>query len=776
VIDREAGEEAGWAPDLWFWRWVRWLRTAARPYLGWSVLLTCLGLAALPVLLLYESGWVRGAGLQARLAAAAVIAVVVPWSVLGWRSPATWRPRWFRIAINSATILLLTLILISELLLDWFPSSHTIWQAGVTQQWQPLLTEAGGRLQQAMARYGIWWQGVQANSAGRDELIVATVAAIAIWVLATFMVLLVRRFRQGLLAALPVLWPLGFIMLYSPAERWLIVLAVWLALLLHLLLDQQRLVAGWRSAHLDYSPSLLLERFGVAIASVAMVLAVAQFTPNLYIRQITSRYYELLKPFNQNLEAAGKRLFPGLAGVVPWGGQAGIAGGLPNQFLLARTPEELSERIVMRVRTSEPTSGYSGYPEPAPRGHALRGATFADYDGRGWSNLPPLQATRFAAEEPWTRTLAMGRRPLVQSVNLAFNSSVIYAAGEPETPSVDYMAEEHFSGDLVALRGQVRSYAVTSQLPALSPVELAALPAWDAVLPLPEEYGIYRALPATVTQRTRDLAEVLTADAGSMFAKASAIEGYLREYTYDLTVSAPPADVADVADYFLFDLRRGYCDYYATAFVVLARAAGLPARFVTGFTTGSWDPMQRLWVVDEGDAHSWPEVYFPEVGWVPFEPTGGLPPLERVGQVDAADAGLASFEPLPPPVVTPDWLPLLWLLPLALVGGVGLAIVRRWRAAHEDPWLGLLRWGHRAGRPYVDGDTVLEYGKALAEHVQEEGRGEVESRRVVAREVRVLSEDVSALRYAPNAERADLQGQIAERWRRLRLYLRQIRP
>lgn len=772
MIDREVGEEAGWGPDLWFWRWVRWLRTSARPYLGWPVLLVCVGLAVLPVLLLYENGWVRGAGLQARLVAVAAVSVVVPWSLLGWRGPVIWRPRLFRIAITSTSILLLNLILTSQLLLNWLPAPGTLWQVGATGQWQLVLAETSGRLQPAVARYALWWQGVQANSAGRDDLVVATVAGLAVWVVATLLVLLTRRFRQGLLATLPVLWPLGFIMLYSPAERWLIVLAVWLALLLHLLLDQQRLVEGWRSARLDYSPSLLLERFAVAIACVTMALAVAQFMPNLYIRQITSRYYELLRPFNQNLETAGKRLFPGLTGVVPWGGQAGIAGGLPNQFLLARTPEELSKRIVMQVRTSEPASGHY---DQAPRGYALRGATFADYDGRGWSNSPPLQATQFSAEEPWTRTLATGRRALVQSVNLAFSSSVIYAAGEPETPSVDYMAEEQFPGDLVALRGQVRSYAVTSQIPALSPEDLAALPAWDAAQPLPEEYGIYLALPDTVTPRTRALAEELTADAGSLYAKASAIESHLREYAYDLSVPAPPEDVADVADYFLFDLRRGYCDYYATAFVVLARAAGLPARFVTGFTTGSWDPVQRLWVVDEGDAHSWPEVYFPQVGWVPFEPTGGLPPLERVGQVAAADAGLASFEPLPPPAVTSDWLPVLWLLPLALAAIVGLALLRRWRAEHEDPWLGLLRWGQRAGRPYADGDTVLEYGEALAEHVQKQGRGEVESCRIVAREVRALSRDVSDLRYAQDAIRGNLLGQIFERWRRLRSYMHRIR-
>ena len=102
-----------------------------------------------------------------------------------------------------------------------------------------------------------------------------------------------------------------------------------------------------------------------------------------------------------------------------------------------------------------------------------------------------------------------------------------------------------------------------------------------------------------------------------------AIEAYLRTISYTLDVPAPPLD-RDVADYFLFDLRRGYCDYFATAMVVLARSVGIPARLVTGYASGGYDVISAQFVVLEKDAHSWVEVYFPSYGWVEFEPTSGL--------------------------------------------------------------------------------------------------------------------------------------------------------
>jgi hypothetical protein len=91
-----------------------------------------------------------------------------------------------------------------------------------------------------------------------------------------------------------------------------------------------------------------------------------------------------------------------------------------------------------------------------------------------------------------------------------------------------------------------------------------------------------------------------------------------------------------VADYFLFGLQKGYCDYYATAMVVMARAAGLPARFVTGYASGSYDLSRAQYIVTEADAHSWVEIYFPDLGWVEFEPTAGLPAIIRAEEGETA--------------------------------------------------------------------------------------------------------------------------------------------
>jgi hypothetical protein len=124
------------------------------------------------------------------------------------------------------------------------------------------------------------------------------------------------------------------------------------------------------------------------------------------------------------------------------------------------------------------------------------------------------------------------------------------------------------------------------------------------------------------------LARDLTATEPTPYDRALAIESYLREFPYNLDVPTP-GTTNDIADYFLFELQEGYCDYYATSMVVLARASGLPARMVIGYINGSYDPVNARYIVTEADAHAWPEIYFPGYGWVEFEPTGGRPPIRR---------------------------------------------------------------------------------------------------------------------------------------------------
>lgn len=757
--------------SAWSVRSLRWLIERGRPHLGWTALALCLALSMLPAALLWENRWLRSGPLIARLYLAGPLAILLIWLVLGWGRP--WAPmhRRLRILGQGLGVALLSAAATTQLLVGWAPGPGLLWQAATTGAWGLLVAHAVDAWQRVLVRYALWWQGVQNNAAGRDDLVVFGFALAVVWLFSLATGWLAYRRRNGLLAATPLLWLVGLVMLYSAVDRWLFVAGVALALLLHLALDQQALLQRWRRLNLDHNPIVLTERAFVSLGLIALVVTAAAVAPNLYSPELASRYYALLAPVNARLEALAKRAFPELTGVNPWSGGDAI-GGLPNEFLLRGGPT-LNERPVMRVRTSEPLRFY----DAPPLAHNLRGMTFSAYDGRGWQNPASLLRTERAAEQPWTSLSDEGRRPLLQNVSMNLVGRTLFAAGEPLAPSVTYQAEERFPGDLVALRSAERSYTIVSLVPALSADELDALPGWEAE-PLPDEYAIYLELPERVTPRVRTLATRLTADEATLFAKATAIERYLRTFPYDLTVPSPPEHVQDVADYFLFELQRGYCDYYATAFVVLARAAGIPARFVTGFTNGSWNPEQQAWTVTEADAHSWPEVYFPQVGWIPFEPTAGRPELMRIGlprsgAVESAPPPTVQPLPSPSPSFDDRWL---WLLfpAMALIAG-GIWLLQRRRLRHEDPWETLLRWGSRLGRSLQPGETVLEYGAALAMHIQTYRQDEPELRRLVSREVLRLSEEISALRYAPASRREQLQAQAAERWGRLRGYLRRIR-
>ena len=165
----------------------------------------------------------------------------------------------------------------------------------------------------------------------------------------------------------------------------------------------------------------------------------------------------------------------------------------------------------------------------------------------------------------------------------------------------------------------------------------------------------------------RALAIELTASEPTPYDRAKAIERYLRTFPYSLDVPHPPSN-RDVADYFLFDLKEGYCDYYATTMVVLVRAAGVPARLAMGYANGTYNLNSKRFIVTEADAHSWVEVYFPKIGWVPFEPTASRPQLEREKPSIAAQPLGGS----PPNVSQGSTTPQIWRWVFSGAGVVGI--------------------------------------------------------------------------------------------------------
>jgi len=154
----------------------------------------------------------------------------------------------------------------------------------------------------------------------------------------------------------------------------------------------------------------------------------------------------------------------------------------------------------------------------------------------------------------------------------------------------------------------------------------------------------YLQLPENITQRTRDLANQIGAGLDNPYDIAQAVTQYLRQnIEYSETIPNLPAR-QEAMDWFLFDLRQGFCNYYSTAEVVLLRSLGIPARWAVGYARG-----EKLddgsYLVRQRDAHAWPEVYFPGLGWVEFEPTASQPVLARPAGGDATGPDQNEVDP-----------------------------------------------------------------------------------------------------------------------------------
>jgi transglutaminase-like putative cysteine protease len=168
-----------------------------------------------------------------------------------------------------------------------------------------------------------------------------------------------------------------------------------------------------------------------------------------------------------------------------------------------------------------------------------------------------------------------------------------------------------------------QTYSVVSFLPNLTPEVLRAdEPATGIALEDPAYLDL-----GGLSSRARSLAREVTADASNPFDVVMALTNYLqRTYRYTLDLPRVPAG-RDPVDWFLFDVKTGYCEQFATADVLMLRSLGIPARLATGYATGDYDPLLNQAVVREHDAHAWVEVYFGNHGWVPVDPTPGVNPL-----------------------------------------------------------------------------------------------------------------------------------------------------
>lgn len=280
-------------------------------------------------------------------------------------------------------------------------------------------------------------------------------------------------------------------------------------------------------------------------------------------------------------------------------------------------------------------------------GRNLRAAVYDEYTPTGWKAGPrqpiDLGANGLEGGQPANRseTAYKDRKNVAVSVVVETPEQALLTIGEPVSTNADARAEVinlGLSQDIGAIRPKHSlkpgdTYTATGSVSQASEESLQAASTnyadWVK--------SRYTQLPAEVPDRVRAYAKQVVQGKSNTYDEATAIQDALRAIpdTYDIP-SVPPG--RDAVDYFLFDLKKGYSDYHASAMVVLLRTLGIPARLATGFSVGEFDLNSHRYIVREQNAISWPEVYFPGYGWEEFSPFGGAPLVNR----PSASAGAAG--------------------------------------------------------------------------------------------------------------------------------------
>jgi len=305
---------------------------------------------------------------------------------------------------------------------------------------------------------------------------------------------------------------------------------------------------------------------------------------------------------------------------------AGPLWKLPDEAAAAKTglSDTIEPGSVSRLAVSaEPAfrADFEGEPPP-PAERYWRGPVFWHTDGKRWT-LPPEQVKN-AVQTPefsgpayrYTITLEPHRTKWVFALDLPKS----FPSDLAQTPEYLLLAPQNI--------GERRQYAIVSH-PNYRTGELS---------PAEREQGLQ--LPEKPSARVRRLVErwlLASPNPEDIVNKALL---HFREEPFVYTLNPPPIQDKWV-DTFLFETRKGFCEHYATAFVYLMRVAAIPARVVTGYQGGQWNPIGKFLEVRQGDAHAWAEVWLQERGWTRIDPTAAVAPhrIEQGIDLDRQTAG-----------------------------------------------------------------------------------------------------------------------------------------
>ena len=461
------------------------------------------------------------------------------------------------------------------------------------------------------ARIGLWTQLGASGRVSNDNAIFLLFIAYVAWLQGYIGSWALFRLHDVILAALPTGIALVTNAAYTGQAQAPFAVFFITLLLLAVSTNLASLQKRWERLAVDYPSGLLFDVTVSSFVVICLLAMLAFFGPRISDNPLSNAFWAYMGEQWSEVENASNRLFSGVNSP-----QSGGGGGGRDRLVLSG-PVQLSQRVVMQVQADEPSY--------------WRGATYDTWTGRDWMSSDKFPVNRTEKQAIFPQRFTLRKRVKASFEINQSRSDLIYTPDEPAQVSIPYKVFTRTGdanlADFSSLRAKKPAipslkYSVEAFSSTASAQDLRSAPA-----DLPEWVKRYTQLPDT-PQRVRDLSNTLTRRFGTNYDKAIAVEQFLRRYPYTLDVKPPPPD-RDAVEYFLFDLKQGYCDYFATTMVVLLRAQGIPARLATGYVAGKFDNNTRKFVVTEEEAHSWPEVYFPNYGWMPFEPSGYRPPIVR---------------------------------------------------------------------------------------------------------------------------------------------------
>lgn len=356
------------------------------------------------------------------------------------------------------------------------------------------------------------------------------------------------------------------------------------------------------------------QSIGTALMTIVAVIAILT-------TQMSFQYTGAVPPLTQRLQSAVKilvlavpvtlvlfLLFPRIQGPL-W--------GMPNDAQAGRTgvSDTMSPGNIAKLALSDEVAFRVKFSDPAPQKTLLywRGVILGHYDGRTWSQL------RSRGNPSRQFSVVVRDKPIRYQLTLEpHNQSWLYALDIPsDVPQLE--------GKLTGISAE---WQINSSHPISERVRYDAASHTDFNLQpneSPQTLRQWLELPPGFNPGTLELATRLRQQTGSNIDTVNAALRFFQTQGFRYTLE-PPLLGRHAVDEFLFSTRAGFCEHYSSAFVVMMRAAGIPARVVLGYQGGEINPADDFMVIRQSDAHAWAEVWLDKRGWTRIDPTAAVAP------------------------------------------------------------------------------------------------------------------------------------------------------